>query len=66
VTRVATTLENVIVLLSSTGKVWKVDRVDKTVTIYGSEALYAADNPVGSLPMSEFLEVFEFVRDISK
>jgi hypothetical protein len=61
----ATTLENVIVVKSTTGKIYKIDRVAKIVKIFIDETQYGLDNAVGQLPMSEFQEIFEFVRDVS-
>ena len=62
----ATTLENVIVIKSTNGRVYKVDRVSAVVKIYVDEAAYNADTQLGQLPMSEFAEIFEYIRDVSK
>jgi len=55
-------LENVIVMKTSGGRVFKLNRVDNNVTIYANETQYQADNPIGSLPSSEFMEVISLIK----
>lgn len=58
----ATIIKNIIVMMSSGGKVFKLDRTANIVTIYANESQYESDNPVGSVPSSEFLEVINLVK----
>ena len=62
----ATILTNIIAIESSNGRVYKLDRVAKQVTIYADATKYAADDSIGVLPQSEFKEIFEYIRDASK
>ena len=52
-----TILVNEFVFVIDTGKVWKLDKIDKTVTLYANETQYNADNPVGTLALGELHEV---------
>ena len=55
-------LKNEIVMQSDSGRVYKLDRVAKTITVYANEAAYTANNPIGSLPSSEFVEIYNFIK----
>jgi hypothetical protein len=61
-----TIVDNVITIKSSNGRYYKIDRVEKKVHIYANEDKYNTDDAIGSLPMDEFKEVFEYVRDVAK
>ena len=55
-------LQNKIAIKSSGGKVFLLDRVAKTVTIYAIETTYGTDDPVGTLPSSEMLEMLDLIK----
>jgi len=55
-------LKNEIVMQFDSGRVYKLDRVAKTITVYANEAAYTASNPIGSLTSSEFVEIYDFIK----
>jgi hypothetical protein len=59
---VAEILSSTLVIKSSEGKVWKLDRETHSVTLYANETQYDADSSIGSLPLSEFIEVYDFAK----
>jgi hypothetical protein len=61
-----TVVENVLTIKSANGRYYKIDRIGKEVTIYANETKYNDDDAVGTLPMDEFIEVFEYVKNVSK
>lgn len=50
-------LKNVIVIKTESGRVWKVDRVANSLTLYADETKYNANDSIGTLNIAELKSV---------
>lgn len=56
-------LEKNLVVRTSSGKVWKLEMDTRIVTLYANEVNYGTDTAVGTMDLSEFTEVYGFLKD---